>query len=210
MVAGCHNDGNDLRRLSSATIFYAWVVNRGGRWSAGHSSDPAHLVGYGVGGLSSAMKIGVEWGSLLKLKDGKRENLIYTVSLATPPMSEGVYVFGRRFGKSLEALYVGKARRIRGRVKTQLDHVRLMQHIKNAKAGKQLLLAGQVLTRPGQQVARVLRLAARALIRYFPSEGHDLVNKQGTRIRRHKLMSSGKQPKRFIPRVTYLERARSE
>lgn len=156
------------------------------------------------------MKIGVEWGSPLKLKDGRRENLIYTVSLDKLPNERGVYVFGRRFGKSFEALYVGKASRIRGRVKSQLDHVRLMQHLKNAKAGKRLLLAGEVLTRPGQRVAKVLRLAERALIRHFLSEGHDLVNKQGTRIRRHELMSSGKQPKKLIPRITYLERARGE
>jgi hypothetical protein len=156
------------------------------------------------------MKITIEWGSPLRLKDGRRDNLIYTVSLEKLPDEPGVYVFGRRFGKSLEALYVGKANRIRGRVKGQLDHVNLMQHLKNAKAGKRLLLAGEVITRPGQRLEKVLRLAERALIRHFLSEGHDLVNKQGTRLRRHELTSSGKQPKRFIPRMTYLERARGE
>jgi len=156
------------------------------------------------------MKITIEWGSPLRLKDGRRDNLIYTVSLEKLPDEPGVYVFGRRFGKSLEALYVGKANRIRGRVKGQLDHVKLMQHLKNAKAGKRLLLAGEVITRPGQRLEKVLRLAERALIRHFLSEGHDLVNKQGTRLRRHELASSGKQPKRFIPRMTYLERARGE
>lgn len=156
------------------------------------------------------MKIAVEWERPLRLRDGKREGLIYTVNLDKLPRAPGIYVFGRRFGKSFEALYVGKANRIRGRVKSQLNQVRLMQHLKNANAGRRLVLAGKVITRPGQRLAKVLRLMERALIRHFLAEGHDLVNKQGTLIRRHEISSSGKQPKHFIPRVTYLERARGE
>jgi len=85
-----------------------------------------------------------------------------------------------------------------------------MQHLKGAKAGKRLVLAGRVRTRPGQPLAKVLQLAERAFIRHFLSEGHDLVNKQGTRIRRHKVLSSGKQPKRVIPAVAYLERSKGD
>lgn len=59
-------------------------------------------------------------------------------------------------------------------------------------------------------MAKSLALAERALIRYFLSEGHDLVNKQGTRLRRHELQSSGTHPKRFFPRNMYLERAKGE
>jgi hypothetical protein len=53
-----------------------------------------------------------------------------------------------------------------------------------------------------------MSLCERTLIRYFLSEGHDLVNKQGVRIRRHEINSGGHQPKRFIPRLMFLERAR--
>jgi hypothetical protein len=161
-------------------------------------------------GSTSEMKMSVEWSSPLKLVDGKRENLIYTVFVDKLPNEAGVYVFGRRFGTNFEALYVGKANHIRSRIKTQLDHVKLMQHLKGAKSGDRVLLAGKVLTRRGQRIGKVLRLAERALIRHFLSEGHDLVNVQGARIRRHELTSVGRQPKRFIPRLTYLERARGE
>jgi hypothetical protein len=156
------------------------------------------------------MKTAVDWGSPLKLKDGKRDNLIYIVSLDKITKKPGVYVFGRRFGNTFEALYVGKANRIRNRIRSQLDHVRLMQHLKNAKSGRRVVLAGVVLPRPGQRLTKVLQLAERALIRHFLAEGHDLVNKQGTRIRRHELTSTGKQPKRFIPRTTFLERSKGE
>ena len=156
------------------------------------------------------MEIAVEWSPLLKLKDGRREGLIYNVSLDRLPQKPGVYVFGRRFGGSFEALYVGKANRIRSRVKSQLDHVKLMQHLRHAKSGKLFLLAGKVRPRSGQQLAKVLRLTELALIRHFLAEGHDLVNKMGTRIRRHEIGSFGKQPKRLIPRKVYLERGKGE
>lgn len=73
-----------------------------------------------------------------------------------------------------------------------------------------MLLVGEYVTKPGQRIEKCLDLTERALIRYFLSEGHDLVNKQGTRIRRHELESTGRRPKRFFPTVMYLERSRGE
>ena len=154
------------------------------------------------------MKLFVEWSRLVPLKDATRQNLIYSVALDKLPSTSGVYVFGRRWGNQFEALYVGKANGIRGRVKNQLNNLRLMQHLKNAKAGKRIVLAGRIITKPGQQMDRSLPLIERALIRYFLSEGHDLVNKQGTRLRRHELLSSGKHPKRFFPSLMYVEKGK--
>jgi hypothetical protein len=47
-------------------------------------------------------------------------------------------------------------------------------------------------------------------IRYFLSEGHDLVNKQGTRIRRHELASTGRHTKKLFPKLIYLEKTRGK
>lgn len=55
-----------------------------------------------------------------------------------------------------------------------------------------------------------LKLIERGFIRYFLSEGHDLVNKQGTCLRRHEFISSGKLPKRFFPRLMYVDRTKGE
>ena len=117
-------------------------------------------------------------------------------------------MFGRRWGKNIEALYVGKAKNIRGRVKVQFNNLRLMQHLKRAKTGKRVLLFGKAITKPGQKIDKVVSLLERALIRYFLSEGHDLVNRQGVRIRRHEVNSDGYQPKKFIPRLMFLEKAK--
>jgi hypothetical protein len=120
------------------------------------------------------------------------------------------YVFGRRYGRNFEALYVGKATELHGRIKGQLKNLPLMLHLKKATSGKRVVLTGRFVARPGQQPAKCLSLIERSLIRYFLSEGHDLVNKQGTRLRRHEINSRGNQPKRFIPRLMYLDRAKGE
>jgi hypothetical protein len=136
--------------------------------------------------------------------------MIYGLDLAKVLSGAGIYIFGRRYGGQFEALYVGKANRIRGRVRGQLNNLSLMQHLHNAKAGRRILLEGKLIPKPGQRLEKSLVLAERALIRYFLLEGHDLVNKQGTRIRRHELESSGRYPKKYFPRTMYLERAKRD
>jgi hypothetical protein len=156
------------------------------------------------------MKLHVEWGRPITLKDASRDNMIYGLDLIKVTAGAGVYIFGRRWGSQFEALYVGKAGNIRGRVKGHLNNLRLMQHLRNAKTGKRLVLAGRLLTKPGQRLPKCLVLAERALIRYFLSEGHDLVNKQGTRLRRHEVESAGQHPKRFFPKAMYVERTKGD
>jgi hypothetical protein len=156
------------------------------------------------------MNLQVEWGRLVQLKDATNDNMIYDLDLGKVTDDAGVYLFGRRWGSQFEALYVGKAGNIRSRIKGHLNNLRLMQHLRNAKTGKRIVLAGRLVTKRGQKLPKSLLLAERALIRYFLSEGHDLVNKQGTRLRRHELTSSGNHPKRFFPKLMYLERAKGE
>lgn len=156
------------------------------------------------------MKLYVEWTRPIMLTDGTRQNLIYATDLSKLPRVAGVYVLGRRFGSGFEALYVGKAGNIRGRVKRQLNNLRLMQHLNKAKAGRRVVLTGQVVAKPGQQLQKCLVLIERTLIRYFLSEGHDLANKQGARLRRHEVVSSGKYRKQLIPSLMYLEKTKGE
>ena len=154
------------------------------------------------------MKLQIEWGRAVQLKYVNSQGKIYDLELTKVVSGSGVYIFGRRFGRQFEALYVGKADRIRGRIRTQLNNLRLMQHLRTAKSGKRILLAGKLIPRRGQKLPKCLALAERALIRYFLSKGHDLVNKQGTRLREHELRSGGKYPKRYFPRLMYLEKTK--
>jgi hypothetical protein len=156
------------------------------------------------------MKLHVDWGKPISLRDASKDNMIYGVDLGKISNGSGVYIFGRRWGSQFEALYVGKAGNIRSRIKGHLNNLRLMQHLRNAKNGKRIVLAGRLLTKPGQRLPKSLVLAERALIRYFLSEGHDFVNKQGTRLRRHEVESAGRHPKRFFPAMMYVERSKGE
>ena len=155
------------------------------------------------------MKLQLEWARAMPLRDARRdENLIYTVDWAKLPETCGVYVFGRRFGRNFEALYVGQATNgIGARVRQQLKNLPLMLHLKKAKSGKRIILAARFVSRPGQQETKCLALLERALIRYFLSEGHDLVNKQGARLRRHEITS--KNPRRAVPHLMFVDRGRA-
>jgi hypothetical protein len=150
------------------------------------------------------MKLHIDWSRVVTLKYS-RSNDTYSVALQKVPKKAGVYVFGRKYGRKFEALYVGRANRIRSRVKGQLNNLRLMHHIRDARAGKRMLLAGTFAPLPGQQKERCLPLIERALIRYFLSEGHDLVNISGTHLRQHEIDSSGKYPKRYFARTIFLD-----
>jgi hypothetical protein len=155
------------------------------------------------------MKLRLEWVRPMPLRDaGRDENLIYTLDYSRLPEAAGVYVFGRRYGRNFEALYVGKANTIRWRVRGQFKNLPLMLHLKKAKSGKRMIVAGRFVSRPGQQEAKCLALLERALIRYFLSEGHDLVNKQGARLRRHEITS--KNPRWMVPHLMFVDRAKGE
>jgi hypothetical protein len=85
------------------------------------------------------MKLSIQWSKPLTLKDASLENLIYRAEIEKLPNAPGIYVFGRRWGgNQFEALYVGKANKIRGRVNGHFNNLRLMQHLKGAKNGKDL------------------------------------------------------------------------
>jgi hypothetical protein len=154
------------------------------------------------------MNLKLEWGQPVRLRPVGKKNIGYNVDLTKITIRSGVYIFGRRYGSTFEALYVGKSGNLRKRVQGHLNNLKLIEHLRNAANGRRLVLAARLRTKPGQQLAKCMALAERALIRHFLSEGHDLVNQQGTRLRRHQLASSGKYPKKYFPKVIFLEKSK--
>lgn len=150
------------------------------------------------------MEMHIEWNRFMRLKKDAR--LDYTIELKKLPKQPGIYIFGRRWSKSFEALYVGKALNIRRRVKGQLNNHKLMQHLKLAKEGRRVILTGTFKAKPGQNKEKCLKIIERGLIRYFLLLGDDLVNVQGISIRHHEITSSGKLPKRIIPGSIFVDR----
>lgn len=155
------------------------------------------------------MKLQLEWKRPVPLIDGSDQNLIYVVDPERLPNVPGVYVFGRRRRNGgFEALYVGKAKNLRARIWGHRKNLPLMMHLKNARQGKLVVRAGVFKARPGQSAEICIEIIERALIRHFLSEGHDLVNKAGTRLRRHEISSAGRHPNQFVPKVMFVDRGR--
>jgi len=149
------------------------------------------------------MNLNFEWSKPLKLSEA--EGAIYRIELSRVPTGPGIYVFGRKYDGKYEALYVGKATEIRPRVKTQLNNLKLMRHVEDAKSGDRVLLTALFRPRPGHPTEKSLLLMERALIRLFLAEGHDLVNRQGTSLRQHEITSS-KRPAWLVPKKIFLEK----
>ncbi len=150
------------------------------------------------------MKLEIDWQRTIPLKRVRAGVGIYTVDLDDIPREPGIYIFARRWGTSYEALYVGKSKRLHGRIRGHLNNLRLMQHIHEAKTGKRAVIFGRPIPKPGQSMDRILATLERALIKHFLLLGHDLVNSQGTRVRRHEITSVGHLPKSFMPLICTL------
>ncbi|HUO44801.1 MAG TPA: GIY-YIG nuclease family protein [Burkholderiales bacterium] len=141
------------------------------------------------------MDIQLRWLEPLDLIDGTRDGLIYNIhddDWDCIPDAPGIYVFARAHGDSIVPLYIGRTTSLSDRIWGHLNNnLRLMRGLEDAAAGYRVLLLAPILSRPGQQIARILELVESALIRTALVEGYELLNVQGTRTPVHKITFSG-------------------
>lgn len=137
------------------------------------------------------MNIKIHWTTALTLRTDPK--LIYSPSiLESVDDVPGVYVFARKYGRRVTPLYVGKALKLKGRIKQQLNNLRLMRQIQDwEKNGARVLLLGYLKVHGSQDVGTALDVVERALIEHGLAEGHPLVNIQGTRTPFHTLSFTG-------------------
>lgn len=151
------------------------------------------------------MNLALKWHKPLTLKADKDGNGIYTITLDDIPTEPGIYVFLRTHGSASEALYVGKGKNLRTRIKQHLNNLKLMKGIEKAATGKRLLAFAEFVPKQGQQQAKALRRIETAYIRLYLSDGHQLLNKQGTKIAKDTIASERSDLKKFIPKDLYYE-----
>jgi len=73
------------------------------------------------------LKIDLKWERPFQLKDGSRLNLIYSCNALDRVVSKpGLYIFARRYGKTVAPLYIGQALKLRNRIEQQLNNVKPM------------------------------------------------------------------------------------
>ena len=154
------------------------------------------------------MEIEIQWNRPIPLKKVNRGALIYDIDLEKVPDKNGIYIFARKFNRNYYALYVGEstAGTIRRRIRRHLNNLKLMRHLELAKIGKRVLITGIPLPKGGQNSKKITKILEKTFIRHFISEGHDLVNISGSRIRYHEINSKGRIHKKFIPSSIFLER----
>lgn len=121
------------------------------------------------------MKFSAKWSKPLAFKKGDI-NSIFSLDTSKIPKKPGCYVIYNMHGDHVTVLYIGKATGLRGRINGQLNNLRLMLGVKNSLAGKKYLIWCTLTKGSG----RVL-VFERSLIRHAMSEGHQLLNIQGTR-----------------------------
>jgi len=80
----------------------------------------------------------------------------------------------------------------------------MMAHLRNAKAGKRILLIGNFVPKKGYEQNFCLRMIERSLIKHYLLEGHNLVNVQGTKLKRHEIISTG--GGNLVPKIMFIER----
>ena len=138
------------------------------------------------------MDIQLEWQPHVKLHDGHKQDLIYTCNEELLPEAPGIYVFARKFGSSVSPLYIGKANNLRARIKDQFNNMRLMKGVEKAQNGIRIIMLATLRTKRGQQFKKVLKIVEPAYIDHAISQGHELLNKQGTKTPVHTIKSDGR------------------
>jgi hypothetical protein len=151
------------------------------------------------------VKLHVDWSDPIPMRLASRQGSRYLANVDIAPDSGGIYVFGRTHGHAFEALYVGKANSLRVRLDQQLNNLDLMEYVRQAKAGRRVIMVGALVTKRGQRVNTCLPILERAFIRYFLSQGHELANIHGTRRVQHEVASTGR-PMHFVPLLTYIDK----
>jgi hypothetical protein len=80
-----------------------------------------------------------------------------------------------------------------------------MKGIENASTGKRLLTFAEFIPKQGQQQTKALRRMETAYIRHYLSRGHQLINKQGTKIAKDSIASERSDLRKLIPKYLYFE-----
>lgn len=155
------------------------------------------------------MNISVDWEKVIEL--GPKANfvsriqktLIEDVSNAVPE-EPGIYVFARRFHRTITPIYIGQALDLRDRVIKQFNNLKLMTGVQNGLSGERLLLIARVTPATESKVRKALRVAELAHIEHAMTAGHELLNVHGTRTKHDVIEIDGtKSQTHPFPRIMY-------
>jgi hypothetical protein len=138
-----------------------------------------------------SLNIEAEWGQPIPLQEARSGAIYECPDLTTIPEGPGIYIFFREHGKQITPLYVGRAEKLRRRIKQQFNSVKLMTSIREAQTGSRFLIYCEPKPKRGQKMKSVIRIMEEALIAHLLSKGYDLMQKQGIKRPTHTLSFRG-------------------
>ena len=154
------------------------------------------------------MKIEGSWSQPIQLKKGPEGGLIYTLDIEKLPAVPGVYVFARKHGASIVPIYIGQTLSVRGRIKNHLESLPLMRAVENSVGGGRFLIYCTVKAGSTEKAKKHIKIIERALILHAQSEGHEIYNKQGTKLQTDTISFVGNRTSEAIaPRTMLIKRA---
>lgn len=106
------------------------------------------------------------------------------------PEEPGIYIFARKFAKkTLVPIYIGKAgsNGLRRRLKGQFNNYKLIEALKNEKAGERVLLIGTIKGHSKKLIEKKTTLAEHAHVEQALTAGHPLINIQLTKRPAHRI-----------------------
>ncbi len=144
------------------------------------------------------MKISVTWNPPISLT-GEARDLCDSFKRDLLPEEPGVYIFARRYGPKITAVYVGKAESLRVRIRQQMNNNRLMRALDEAPKGERVLIYGTFGGKRGARIAKWLVTVEEALITHFTEQQHELINKRGVLLQFDEIEFEGS---RIVTRAT--------
>ena len=138
------------------------------------------------------MEINIKWHHPFPLVDGDHVDLILNIEdLYDVYDGPGVYMFCRKYGLSIQPLYIGRSINVQNRIRQHLNSVRMMKGIQNARKGEKILVVGEFVPKAGQQAERAITIAEAPLIETALLENCELLNDAGTKRPTHQINFTG-------------------
>lgn len=109
------------------------------------------------------------------------------------PNTPALYVFGRFWADNATPLYIGRTKTLQDRIcKQHLNSLRFMRAMRDFPNGDRFLMHCTFAVGNGR-INKILDIAERGLIDKALTEGHELINIQGTRTPAHQFTFHGNQ-----------------
>jgi hypothetical protein len=139
------------------------------------------------------LNIEAHWAEAIELVRPSAGGLIYDSSKKTQiPDVSGAYIFARQHGNNVVPMYIGEAQNIRKRFDQHLKNsVLLMNALRRAGNGKRIFIWCVPQPKKKQNQKKARTILQDALIENALAEGHQLVNKHGTKVPVHTIDFKG-------------------